>query len=129
LSINLQQRFLYLFADYREAIESQQRVSDELIHLRSRLEEVQAELAQTRQDSLHRERELNDRLMRRQFGDRILLPPESTPQAASSSSFPSQTSDPADNPLVWKQQQHAKFKEDVEQYLQRLNGTGENSTH
>ena len=124
MTLNLQQRFLYLFADYREAIEAQQRLGDEVIALRARLEETQAELLEVRKDSIERERELNDRLMRLRFGDRLTAPAESL----TSLERPPTTAQP-DNPLQWKQQMNAKFQEDLQKYASRLNGSGQDSTH
>lgn len=125
MNLNLQQRFLYLFADYRESLEAQQKLGDEVLQLRSRIDEVQQDLLETRRDSIQRERELNDRLMRLRFGDRITqsadtpLPEAKTPAILDDSS----------NPSIWKRQMNAKFEQDVLAYQQKMNGSSENSTH
>lgn len=118
--LNLQQRFLYLFADYRQAIEDSQRHGDELITLRSANADLAAKLAEGQETSLKRERELADRSMRLLHGDRVFGPV--------STSNPPPQADPAaqvQSPKDWQQQKEAEFRQALkarQAMLSSLNG-------
>lgn len=55
-------RFLLLFEQHRDALSRAQRAEDDVLHWRSRSEEIEAKLSDVQSDALNRERELYDRL-------------------------------------------------------------------
>jgi hypothetical protein len=74
--MNLQKRFLFLFADYREALARAQRAEDEALQLRHSMEEIQGRIDALTKTSIDREREMTDRVMAMHYGQRVLKPHE-----------------------------------------------------
>jgi hypothetical protein len=116
MTLNLQRRFLLLFADYRDAVDGQQRAQDELLILRNDKAELQARLDKAIEGSLNREREWNERLMRRQFGDRIVEGVIDQPRQAT------KQSEPEESPLQWQKRKWNEFQEAIRNKQIQLNG-------
>jgi len=106
MTLNLQQRFLLLFADYRDAIEGQQRANDQILILRSQLEELRDKHEKVLAQSADAQKDLNERLMRRLFGDRVV-----DPSAAKFHVEPAKAGE--EDPVTWQKNKWKKFEEDL----------------
>lgn len=70
------QKFLLLFADYREAITKTQRAEDEAQILRGRVEDLEKQLRETLVEMVRRAEEMTDRMMVLRYGQKSVLTPE-----------------------------------------------------
>lgn len=117
--LNLQKRFLLMFADYREAVERAQRHDDEILQLRSANDELKSQLAQERSDNLARERTLNDRLMEMRFG-RKAMNPSAEPPPVPSVATPEELEQRTDV-RQWQKSQWSKLEQDVRKFYGQVN--------
>jgi hypothetical protein len=63
VSINLQQRFLLLFADYRDAIERETQLGDEVVQLRAQIEEERRRYDKLAESMLDRSERIVDKML------------------------------------------------------------------
>lgn len=101
--MNLQQKYLLLFSDFREQREECTRLGDEVVRLRAQLEEERSRFDALTDRYISREEKLNDRMLGERFAPRP--PAEPRPQI-----------DPnIQNPKQWVQQQKSKFAQQLAQ--------------
>lgn len=65
--MNLQQKFLLLFADYRDMRDENSRLSDELLQLREQVQDERRRFDALQQRYIDREEQWNDRLLGARF--------------------------------------------------------------
>ena len=102
MTLNLQQRFLMLFADYREAIAQVASAEDEARFYRSLAGDLQIRLDANQVDMVHREREIADRMMRMRHGERATATPEQLADAIRTGAARKANQAPSDNSFVHK---------------------------
>ena len=119
--MTIRQRFLLLFSYYRNALERAQRAEDEALRQRSIAEETQKRIDQLTQDSIQREREISDRMMRTRFGDRIAFTPEQIAEQIGQAKPRERRPEPVDV-RTWRQNRTAAALESLEQFSQKVNG-------
>ena len=117
--LNIQQRFLMMFADYRIAIDRAQRHDDEILHLRSVNEDLGLQLSRERADNLIRERSLNDRLMEMRFGRKAMSP--DAPAVAGSPTL--EQAEEQGSVRQWQRGKLQQFQNDVRAYQQKVSGS------
>lgn len=61
--MNLQQRILLMFADYRDLLSREQKAAEEMVRLRSSYEALEQRFEQFQKDAIERERQLTDRFL------------------------------------------------------------------
>lgn len=113
--MNWQQRFLWMFADYRDMAERLQRAQDEILAMRGAKEAAEQRLADVKADALKREREITDRYMRMSMGQRAVDPNAATPE-------PQKSNPTEESPQDWKRRMWGQFHADLQQRQELLNG-------
>ena len=63
MSINLQQRFLLLFADYRDILERETRLGDEVVQLRAQIDEERRRYDKLAETMLDRSERIVDKML------------------------------------------------------------------
>jgi len=61
--MNLQQRILLMFADYRDLLSREQKASEEVLRLRGVCEGLEQRFEQFQKDAIERERQLSERFL------------------------------------------------------------------
>lgn len=117
--MNFQQRFLILFADYRDMRDANTRLGDEVVQLRAALDQERLRSDALTERYMSREEKLNDKMLEARFGSRRLEPAASA--APSKPDF--------QTPQSWVAKQRATFMDQLKQREQLLNGSGKDQAH
>lgn len=117
-NLNLQQKFLLLFSDYRTTRDDVTRLGDEVVHLRAQLEDERKRFDELTERYVGREEKLNDRMLETRFG----APRERREETVSSMIQPA-------DPRKWAAHQRDQFRTQLLKRAQQLNsGSDQSST-
>lgn len=120
--MTLQERFLFLFSDYRELLSREQSANEEARRWQRLYEESQVSLKQAQESALERERDITDRMMGLRYGSRALNA-EATPAG------PQETTDVMTLHL-WKANKQKQFMQALDKRrAELLNGQPHSTTH
>lgn len=115
--MNLQQKFLLLFADYRAMRDDTVRLGDEVTLLRGQIEDERKRFDALLERFAAREERLNDRMIEARF-----------PVRPAPAERQEMTTTPG-SPKAWVKKHAAEFVEDLKRRQQTLNGSADLSSH
>ena len=113
------QKFLLLFADYREALDRVTKAEDEARFERGRADSLAEQLATAQKDSLERERVWADRMAVNRYGPRAVLTNEQIAQAALTQE-PRKQANPATDVREWQRNQTMNALKTFDEFAQKV---------